>query len=76
MNCVSLDEDKVEIALAASIRGPHIHEHSVPGLELRATTMGLILLHSLLLHLNARLDHAEKVLTEVEEDHWCAFDEL
>ena len=38
--------------------------------------MGLILLHSLLLHLNARLDHAEKVLTEVEEDHWCAFDEL
>lgn len=41
-----------------------------------AATIVLLLLHLELLHLDTGLDHAEKVLTEVEEDHWCALDEL
>ena len=69
----SLDENKVEVALTI-VESMLLSE--LLTLSWRHSALVLILLHFEKLHLDASLNHAEKVLAEVEEDHGSTLYEL
>ena len=69
----SLDEDEVEEALTIV---ESVLLSVLLAIPWRRSALALILLHFEKLHLDACLNHAEKVLAEVEEDHGSALNEL